>query len=415
MRGKYSSIKRFRRDNVKQLIISFFLILTTNCTYAQQKDILDSALVANRHVFYFDGENFSGAGYEFLNQQLSETQFVLLAENHNTKEIPIFTTQLFENLHSQYGFNYLALEQDPIMMKLVSTGQYDVQKMALKYPNGFTFISDQELDMIESVIEVSKVEENAVWGLDQSFGVSHSIDFILSSFSASNEIKSLRDSIFSIETKRDLSKERYISNPVKKNDLLKIREAIPQDQKEDMSFYIESLLISNKIYGLYAQGKYYENGVQRESYMKRRFLEEYRKAQEQESQPKVVFKFGHYHLMNGFNTGFHGTNLGNFVREFAFMNNTSAIAINFQVYRDDGSVWDYIAGAYQIFANQAKVNEWTLFDLREIRSLNSQGKFRGFIPDEHKEEWRHILYRFDFILFMGNAGSGTWDITNVKY
>lgn len=43
-----------------------------------------------------------------------------LGEAHNNREIPAFTTALFRLLHEHEGFEFLILEQDPVMMERVS-------------------------------------------------------------------------------------------------------------------------------------------------------------------------------------------------------------------------------------------------------------------------------------------------------
>jgi hypothetical protein len=91
---------------------------------------------------------------------------------------------LFESLNKRYGFSYLALEQDPIMMELVSApsvvgNRESVISFARKYPNGFTFITDQELEMVAKVGSISNANRDRIWGLDQVFGAIHVLDQLI--------------------------------------------------------------------------------------------------------------------------------------------------------------------------------------------------------------------------------------------
>ena len=53
---------------------------------------------------------------ELLLAEAEETQFLCLAEPHNTHEIPMFVTSLFERLQDDLSFHYLAIEQGPLIV-----------------------------------------------------------------------------------------------------------------------------------------------------------------------------------------------------------------------------------------------------------------------------------------------------------
>jgi erythromycin esterase-like protein len=107
-----------------------------------------------------DGK-LSGAGSDFLMEASSNAQFFALGEPHNAKQVPEITSMLFQALHERRGFNYLALEQDPVVTQMVSAksvvGKRDyVVSLANQYPNAFTFTTDQELEMIAEAGSIPK-------------------------------------------------------------------------------------------------------------------------------------------------------------------------------------------------------------------------------------------------------------------
>ena len=106
---------------------------------------------------------------------------MLFGEEHFVKEFPEFLSAFFIFLHAKYGFNYLALESDPVSAQVASLPPLrgDLQalsKYARQYPNAFTFPTDQELQLFADAGRYSHCRTDPVWGLDQSFGVLHALD-----------------------------------------------------------------------------------------------------------------------------------------------------------------------------------------------------------------------------------------------
>ncbi len=304
------------------------------------------------------------------------------------------------------------------MMKLLSTRQYNTQVMAVKYSHGFTFIADQELDMIEDVINLSN-KATAVWGCDQSFGASHAIAYMLQSIPETSDsyknILPIFNKISNKEKTRDLSSYHYMSMERKREDLLEIQKQLKSLDRGDLMFYINALIVSDSIFSQIIKGKYYQSRSMREGYMRDRFVSEYKDALKTDTLPKVVLKFGHYHLMDGFNSGSNTLNVGNLTKNMATYNNTESLIINTQIYRDDNSDWAYLEEACPMFTKHAATANWTLFDLRPLRPLEDNGLLKGAVDKEHYDMWKDLLFKYDLLLIIGNGGDGTWNKTGVKY
>ena len=146
----------------------------------QQKAVAE-AMRQNSFTLSLQDGALRGPGMDFLARSAFNAQFALFGEEHNVKEFPPFLTALFAFLHRQRGFNYLAVESDPVSAHIASLpplrGDAEaLARYAARYPNAFTFLTDQEVRMFADVGRLSSGQADAVWGLDQSFGVLHALD-----------------------------------------------------------------------------------------------------------------------------------------------------------------------------------------------------------------------------------------------
>lgn len=142
---------------------------------------LANAVRQNSYPVVLHDGKLTGSGMEFLARKTDQAQFVLFGEEHYVKEFPEFLGALFVFLHEKHNFNYLALESDPVSAYVVSLpplrGNLEaLGEYARRYPNSFTFPTNQELQLMATAGKVSTGRVDPVWGLDQSFGVLHALD-----------------------------------------------------------------------------------------------------------------------------------------------------------------------------------------------------------------------------------------------
>ena len=362
--------------------------------------------------------NLSGAGLDFLMNASSDAQFFALAEQHNAKEIPEFTSMLFKSLHERHEFNYLALEQDPVICQMVSAspivGRHDrVFSLANQYPNAFTFNTDQEVEMITQGGAISTGKGNRIWGLDQVFGALH----ILQRLKELTSDKKVRDRLTGLikyaeeyETKRYVSGRHFMTRDVQKpedlNNLLKIYQPKKGSEAE---FLITQLLTSIRIYDS-RQLSGYESSYLREENMKELFMRQYRIAQAAgEKTPKVLVKMGHYHIMRGINPTNVFT-LGNFVSEFAKSNNLKSFVMAMWLNNASGySDWMPKNESFKAMAKVAPTDKWTIIDFRPLRSYVSAGKVQDI-----NDTMRQAILSYDAALVIGGGSPGTYQLTTSK-
>jgi len=353
----------------------------------------------------------NGPGMQFLARSTANSQFVLFGEEHNVKEFPEFLTALFAFLHANHNFNYLALESDPVSAHMASIAPLrgDVQALMeyiKKYPNAVTFRTDQELRMFADVGRLSTGRSDAIWGLDQSFGVLHALDRIasLAGFRATPKFEELHQQAEQLDSTRLRNHSHYIED-VNLVDLEELRRQMPAPEGSEARFILDNLVSSSEIYGFYRRAQAgeltgYSNGFVREEQMKHLFMREYRATEARgEDNPKVLVKLGHWHVFRGQGPS-HLQTLGNFVTEFATANGTEAF-----------SVGVYLRGEWRDVKTQEGLepialatdpSTWAIIDFRSLRPAVAAGKFGTL----NSKLLAHI-YGFDAALVLGGASSGT--------
>jgi hypothetical protein len=379
---------------------------------------LDSLIQSNHSTFAIGKDSLTGPSVSILKKEFRNTQFVLIGENHNTAEIPDFTTKLFSILNKDLGFKYVALEQDPITMRHISMDgrgrdlSYLKDKLT-KYPNAFTFNSDQEIEMLSSIINISK-NKNAVWGCDQAFGVANAIED-LRLFKRSKEIDSLYSFALRYDSIRS-SANHFIAQDNNRKFLADIQNRYADIKDEHAQFIIYSLLKSNSIYSKFLNKNKYESRFEREQYMKERFTEEYNQELKGHSLPKVLLKFGNAHLIYGFNEGSNVISLGTFVSELSKFNGQKTVSLNTLILRKDGSNWDLsnypTAKHLLLFTKHCDTTTSHLIDLRPIRPFFYRGALNKEIQDELKADFEKLIFGFDFLVFIGNGRTAGFTIRN---
>jgi hypothetical protein len=404
-------------------------LLCALCTlqvYSQtQSPSLDNLVAANSQSLVFKNRVLQGAGAEFILAQAAESQFVIFGEEHNTRDIPEFTTALFRILQDRHGFHFLALEQDPVTMRWVSETPVrgrplSVVSISQRYPHAFTFVSDEELSMIAELGAVSKTAARPIWGCDQAFGATHILDrlHVITRLAAAREfISRLRNTSQQKERTRDLSKYHYMSNEPKSDLFAQLRAVVRPRPGSEAEMLVEGLIVSDRIYRNYRETAYYENAREREHYMKTRFIDEYRRAQAIENRsPKVILKFGHWHLFRGLGPNNQPT-LGNFVSEFATANRSRSFHLAIfpnNATGDYGDLAKWRDSVPKLLARNLKTTEWTVVDLRPLRA--HYGRLGKDMRPEVKDSFRRWIFGYDAALFIGGMQRGTYKLNpGVEY
>jgi hypothetical protein len=401
---------------------------------------LSEALHKNSHEIRLQGGELTGDGRSYLVKVTHGAQFVALGEEHNNIDIPPFTVALFRLLHQSEGFQYLALEQDPVMMQRVSEppvrgDRAAITALAVRYLFGFTFDSDQELTMLAQVGALASGKGRPIWGCDQAFGVTHILDELLAYATDRNraELETLRSQAAQVEATRDLRKNTFMQSEVVMAAIPSLRAAFPDARSQRGTDLVETIAKSSEIYSYYMAGErgevpgYYSNNAVREDYMKGRFLAEYHFAEQRDGKPpKVLLKFGQYHLYRGLSPT-HVPSLGNFVSDFARSKENGFLSIYIiplgAADAPGGTGYLPFAGNERSkflkpFAPLADSSRWVLLDLRPFREgpyYRALGDAAPDLTDDQRQDLRRVVYGYDALLLIGRSSPATHEATHVTY
>lgn len=417
------------------------LALLPGTSLAQDYDAKELLARYSHTLDFRDGE-LAGEGAEYLLGEARDAQFVAIGERHNSKAIPEFTAALFDRLHDRLGFNYLILEQDPVTARTVSRPPYRgrldaISELARRHKFAFTFISDQELAMIARAGAISGGRHLPVWGCEQAFGVAHIVEQLMPlapDKPARENARRLLAHAREAEGERDLAKRHLMSEDGLAPKITELAAHFSRSSDQYARFLIESLVMSNRIYGFYMNGErgavpgYYENNRVREEYMKTRCLEEYRAALKADGTlPRAVLKFGQNHLFKGLNP-MSQVSLGQFMYDLARVNDMGFLSIAVWAFWQSGdnqgkqaysAILEIDDLAYlRPFLPALRPAGWTLIDLRPFRHYRHRNALFDSVEGisaEQEIKFRHLVYGFDLVLFMPDDGRATFTATGVPY
>lgn len=122
------------------------------------------------HAIAYDGQAFSGPGWDMLVKEGRAAEFFLIGEEHGTSEIPVLSGHLFEALRSG-GYNRLAIELSaPVASDLDAAardGLDGVRRYCATYAPGPAFYSwKPEAELLAKVRATVPSGQQAIWGLD---------------------------------------------------------------------------------------------------------------------------------------------------------------------------------------------------------------------------------------------------------
>ena len=413
---------------VRKLICSALTCVLLFSGFAHADDDADfhEMLEMHRYAVALDDGKLVGPGAELIMRDAESTQFVALGEEHYSYIIPAITTAIFTGLQNQYDYHYFMTEQDPVMMEMMSQspprGDLElINTLAQTYPMGVTFNSDEELKMLADIGRISEASVNPIWGCDQAAGVTHILDQLLLSLkdpAAVAAVKEARKASAEKEAERDFSKGMYIYD-APTDDFVVLKAAINPVEGSHDEWLIDAIINASKVFGFYKNGKnnvlpgYYENNRFREEHLKNLCLAKYRSAEKVETLPKVLMKFGSWHLFEGLSpTRMH--TIGDFFSGVARFNNQGFLSIYF-VSRPENLDEDKAQVEFLWpFIEDLGTDEMAVIDLREFRRYPNRIMVEKAAGDEwtsaNKEDFVRLVYGYDLIFYVGETKSATFSV-----
>jgi hypothetical protein len=347
-----------------------------------------------RYDLRLEDGRFVGGAAPVLESAIADAQYVLIGEDHITREIPQFTTAVCDVMGPQ-GLEAMAIEVGPQAAEFVSALFGSPDRLARtgallhQYPNSVAFMDvRQENDLAAHCANAAHTPHFHFWGLDQEFVGSAGwlLDQILATHpgpAATAAITRLKS-----EEQQDTARAKQTGDPSKlflmaapDSELAETAAVLQREGGVAANAIFRELIESHEIYLKNMQGSP-ESNNQRANLLKVNFRLDMEKAASAEGQHKILVKFGDWHLYKGINP-LHQRDLGNYIAEMANGQGSSSLHIcvlgskgthrlfagydqptrleKFVMDEDPDYLWLRPAVDNQV------LNGWTLYDLRKLR------------------------------------------------
>jgi hypothetical protein len=413
----------FQRLTLRTLCLA---ALTLAPAFAQENKFTER-LLQNRYQIAVQEGRLSGTGVGVLQNALTGAQFVLIGEDHGISQIPQFAGAVCDLLGPQ-GFHTMAVETGPLaadeLQQWIATDSSRESLIAFekKFPETIAFYNYQEeYDLLTHCVRAAQGREFRLWGLDQELmGAS---GLILTRILETHPGKQAADEAQRLLQKNDDSHAVAVKSgspgdifmmTASDDELNKLRDLLQTEGNATSQALIEALIKSRDIYQKNMNGSGYESNRERALLMKSNFVSDYKQATQADgAPPKVLFKFGAWHMYKGINPLLNN-DMGNFVTEFADSQGTTSLHIailgvkgsqlrfagigrpaqpaDFNLAEDKDSDFLFLKPMFDNLENEG----WTMFDLRGLR--------KGFHTLEPVDkEMERMIFGYDLLVLIPNA------------
>src|SRR5580692_3367751 len=401
-------------------------VLALTPALAQENKFTDR-LLQNRYQIDFQGGQFSGTGMPVLQSALASAQFVLIGEDHGISQIPQFTGAVCDLIGPE-GFRTMAVETGPLAANelqrwiAADSSRSSLIGFETKFPETIAFYNFQEeYDLLSHCARAAQGGKFRLWGLDQELMGSPGL--VLTRILETHPGKQA-----AAETRRLLQKNDDVHAAAVKSgspgdifmmtatddELNKLKDLLRAEGNATSQALLDALIKSRDIYQKNMNGSGYESNRERALLMKSNFVSDYKQATQADgAPPKVLFKFGAWHMYKGINP-LRNNDMGNFVTEFADSQGTTSLHIailgvkgsqlrfagigrpaqpaDFNLAEDKDSDFLFLKPMFDNLENEG----WTMFDLRGLRK-----GFRSLEPVD--KEMERMIFGYDLLVLIPNA------------
>jgi hypothetical protein len=365
---------------------------------SKQADRFIAKLLQNRHALSVRRGQLSGAGAQVLQSAIAQSRFVLLGEEHGGAQAPEFWAAVC-NAAGPERFHTMAVEEGPLVAAELERwarrpdGLAQVVAFQKQFPESLN-VSREEFDMLQQCARVGQ-SEFRLWGLNQE-GLG-AAGLVLSRVLASRVGKEARSAMQQLLQKNEDAYRKALQSgsifdlfmiAADDKELAGGAALLQKDGSPEARSLFASLVEGHEINR--TSPAEYGNARRRERLMKRLFAANYaRAASTSAAPPKVLLKFGAYHMYRGLNP-VHGSGIGNYVAEFAEGQGAQSLHISLMAVKGSQPIHPRVGRPAQLrpfnhedeprsrylqsmFSNLLR-SAWTMFDLRPLRQdLNAPG------------------------------------------
>jgi len=316
-------------NNSTRLALGALTLVLAVASFAQQQSFTEQ-LNKNRYDLKVQDGKLSGTGVPVLEAALKDVQFVMVGEDHGIAEIPAFYQGVCD-ITGPLGFHTMAIETGPLVAAKLQqwvrqpNGQAELSKFKREYPASIAFYDwSEEFDLLDHCAGKAAGGQFRLWGLDQE--LMGSSGYILSKIleqhpgpEAIQAVKHLmqRNQEMQTAAMKSGNPGELFMMKASEDDLNRVSALLKKQGNATAQSLFAALVESREIYQKNMTGNYVDSNRQRALLMKHTFLNDYQQASKADARaPKVLFKFGGFHMFKGFNP-LHNNDMGNFVLEMA--------------------------------------------------------------------------------------------------
>ena len=252
-----------------------------------------------------------------------------------------------------------------------------------------------------------------VWGVEQTLGSERYLEELLTlapNADGKRQVAELLAEVRSLEkTRRDYAHFLH-DDPATQGRLEALQRAFQAPAGSRADFLLFGLVKSAEIFGYDRRAGAGEwvglfNNTVREAQFKRNFMIQYRDAQKEGRAPKMMFKFGSWHMYHGRSPGGAFT-IGNLAHELAISGGMDAYGV---LLLPGSTKWSELDEWLKPLVPAGRPAGPTLVDLRALRPY--QRLYRQQVAEKDQWQLRDLINAFDAIVVLPEGPEAEWTLT----
>ena len=373
-------------------------------------------LEETRTVLQVDADGLHGAGAAVIADAVTKARYVLIGEDHLSREIPFFATSICR-LMAPGGLHAFAVEVGPEATRVVNQNLRRPDRVERigafmqAHPDAMAFQNGRDESDMAAQCAALAGPRFQMWGLDQEFfGAS---GFLLEQMLAARPGPVARAAIQKLSSIDQAAAAAALASgsvgdlliyKVTDQQMEDAAAAVKRDGGKRVAELFNSLAETRAIFLGQNTDSYASNG-QRARLMKRTLVDRFAAS---EQPARVLFKFGDVHAAKGVNA-LDQRDLGNFVAERA--EGEGATSLHIAVYGakgvhalyagvgrqvrmepfvlTDDADYAWLKDALALRDKAGAGSQWMLMDLRTLRARP---------PADLPPAWRRQLYEYDMLV-----------------
>jgi erythromycin esterase-like protein len=380
---------------------------------------LAEAMKQARRVIAFDGQRFSGAGYEWLLSRGKDAQAFLIGEEHGIAENPKLAAQLFTALAPQ-GYRHVAVEISPAMAEAIDRtlrrgGAPALDRLLTTPESRVAFFGLKE--EFEWLAAASAATRGApfLWGLDYEVAADR---FLIDQLGRTPKPAAAEAAVEQLRVASSESWARYAAtrNPQfiysfagDPKTVQAVRAAWPNPDPAS-KLILDTLESTFAINGAWAAGKGYESNLLRTQFMRANFVRYWKRTRPGD---RLFMKFGASHMVRGVSMS-DVFDVGSLVPELVAERGGTSFHLlvlpgpGTQTANLDPTQFRYVPGnrneygeGMDLFDEAVVPGKFTLFDTAPLRPMASSANKDVPLP-----LWR-VIHGFDAVLIMTGSTPST--------